>query len=116
LLTAIFAPGQDDTLKQPVEHPTSRQQILNAAQSPRRRRLRHALQVRPPSRDQRTAAVGQHEQQIQRAAAAHPSHQRQLTALQWVTHTHDPHRRREPIEVVMGSVSRLPLRRSRTTG
>jgi hypothetical protein len=49
LLTAIFAPGQDDTLKQPVEHPTSRQQILNAAQSPRRRRLRHALQVRPPS-------------------------------------------------------------------
>jgi hypothetical protein len=37
-------------------------------------------------------------------------------ALQWVTRTHESHRRREPIEMVVGSVSRLPSGRSRTTG
>ena len=115
-LIAIFAPGQDDTLKQPVEHAPRRQQILKRPQRPRRRRLRQALQVRPPGRDQRAAAVGQHEQQIQRAATAHPAHHRELMALQWVTRTHDPHHRREPIKVAVGSMSGLPLRRSRMTG
>ena len=53
------------------------------------------------------AAVRQHQDQLQPAAAAHPPHQLKRAALPCMTRPQHPHRRREAIE--MGSVSCLPL-------
>ena len=97
----------------PVQHPPRDQQILKRTQgllatcraTRRRRRHRLTLQVGPRRRDQRAAAVRQHQDQLQPPLAAHPPDQLKRAALQRVPRPHDPDRRREAIEV--GSVSCL---------
>ncbi|MDP9135330.1 MAG: hypothetical protein M3N56_10960, partial [Actinomycetota bacterium] len=73
LLSTIIAPGQDDTLDQRLQHPPRLQEIVKRAQRPRRRRRPgRAPQVGPRGRDHQMAAVWQHQDQLEPAAAAHP--------------------------------------------
>jgi hypothetical protein len=112
LAVRIIAPDQDNTVpdgrlarparaQHAVQHPSHRQQILERPQRPRRRRP-SAHQVRPGRRNERAAAVRQHEQQLEPAIPAHPADQLKRAALQRVPGARDPDRRREAIEV--GSV------------
>jgi hypothetical protein len=114
LAGAIIPLAQDDTLKQRLEHPPRRQQIIKRSQRARPGRFDRALQIGPRRRHHQVAAVRQHHDQLEPAAAAHPSHQLKRAALPRVTRPQHPHRRREAIEV--GSVSRLPLIVSTTSG
>jgi hypothetical protein len=98
--------GQDATPQHTVEHAARLKQIGEPGKRARRRPLGGRLEIGPPGRDQRAAAVRQHQDQAQRATAAHPADQLQRAALQWVTRPHHPHRLRKAVEV--GSVSRLP--------
>jgi len=112
LAGAIIPLAQDDTLNQRAEDSARRQQILKRSQRARPRRLDRALQIGPRRRHHQVAAVRQHHDQLQPAATAHPPHHLKRAALPRVTRPHNPHRRREAIEV--GSLSCLPLRRFRT--
>ena len=109
----IIAASQDDTppldrpaalgnAQHPVQHPPQHRQALKRGQRPRRLPP-SALQVRPRRRNQRPAAVRQHQQQLQPPPPAHPTEQPKLAALQRMARPCYPNRRREAIE--MGSVS-----------
>jgi hypothetical protein len=98
--------GQDATPQQTVEHATRLKQIGERGKRARRRLLGGRLEIGPPGRDQRAAAVRQDEDQLEPPAATHPADQLKRAALQWVTRPHDPHPLREAVEV--GSVSCLP--------
>jgi hypothetical protein len=98
--------GQDATPQHTVEHTARLEQIGERGKRARRRLLGGRLEVGPPHRDQRAAAVRKDQDETQRATAAHPTDQLKGAALQWVTRPHDPHRLREAVEV--GSVSCLP--------
>jgi predicted metal-dependent phosphoesterase TrpH len=106
LAGAIIPLAQDDTLNQRVQDSARSQQIVKPSQRARPGRFDRALQIRPRRRHHQVAAVRQHQDQLEPAATAHPPHQRKRTALPRVTRPHNPHRRREAIEV--GSVSCLP--------
>jgi hypothetical protein len=105
--------GQDATPQHTVEHAARLEQIGERGKRARSRPLGGRLEISPPGRNQRAAAVRQHQDQAQRATAAHPADQLKRAALQWVTRPHDPHRLREAVEV--GSVSCLPSTASTTT-
>jgi len=106
LAGAIIPLAQDDTLNQRVQDSARSQQIVKRSQRARPGRFDRALQIRPRRRHHQVAAVRQHQDQIEPAATAHPPHQLKRAALPRVTRPHDPHRRREAVEV--GSVSCLP--------
>jgi hypothetical protein len=110
----IIAPGQDDTLDQPLQHPPRLQEIVKGAQRPRRRRPGRPPQVGPRGRDHQMAAVWQHHDQLEPAASAHPPHQLKRAVLPRMPRPHDPHPRRKAIEV--GNVSCLPLIASTISG
>jgi hypothetical protein len=110
----IIALGQDDTLKQRLEHPSRGEQILKRAQRPRPRRLRRGLQIGPNGRDHQMAAVRQDQDQLKAPAPVHPTHQFKRLSLPGMRAPDDPHRRRVAIEV--GLVSCVPSGRSRMTG
>jgi hypothetical protein len=63
------------------------------------------IEICPFCGDQQATAVPKHHDQLKLALAAHPARQLERAALKRVTRPHDPHRRREAIEV--GSVSCL---------
>jgi hypothetical protein len=107
LAGAIIPLAQDDTRNQRVQDSARRQQIVKRSQRARPGRFDRALQIRPRRRHHQVAAVRQHQDQLEPAAAAHPPHQLKRAALPRVTRPHNPHRRREAIE--MGSVWCLPL-------
>jgi hypothetical protein len=104
--------GQDATPQHTVEHAARLEQIGERGKRARGRLLGGRLEIGPPARDQRAAAVRQDEDQLEPVPAAHPADQLEGAALQWVTPPHDPDRLRETLEV--GSVSCLPSTRSRT--
>jgi predicted metal-dependent phosphoesterase TrpH len=114
LAGAIIPLAQDDTLNQPVQDSARSQQIVKRSQRARPGRFDRALQIRPRRRHHQVAAVRQHQDQLEPAATAHPAHQRKGAALPRMTRPHDPHRRREAIEV--GSVSCLPSIASTISG
>ena len=90
--------------------PNFRHPHVQRGQRPRPRRLDRCLEIGPGRRDQRAAAARAREGQLEPSVPAHPAHQLERTALQWMTRTDDPHRRREAVEV--GSVSCLLSTRS----
>jgi hypothetical protein len=104
--------GQDDTINQPIQDASHGEQISERSQRPRLDRLGRGLQVGPHRRHHQMAAVRQHEDQLQPTPPAHPPHQLKRAALPRMPRPHDPHRRREAIEV--GSVSCLPSTNCRT--
>jgi len=65
-----------------------------------------ALEICPFCGDQQATTVLKHHDQLKLALAAHPARHLERAALKRVARAHDPHRRREAIEV--GSVSCLP--------
>jgi hypothetical protein len=112
----IIAPCQDDTApvrrlagqsgaQHAVQHPAHRQQIRNRRKRPSDRQPDRPLEIGPRGREQQPAAVPQHHNQLQPPPATHPPDQLKRAALQRVTRAHDPHGRREALEV--GSVSCL---------
>jgi hypothetical protein len=105
--------GQDATPQHTVEHAARLEQIGERGKRPAARPLAGRLEIRPPGRDQRAAAVRQDEDQLEPTPTAHPADQLKRAARQWVTRPHDPHRLRETLEV--GSVSCVPSTKSRTT-
>jgi len=89
-----------------VQHTPRSQQIRQRAQRPGRQRRGVTLQIGPRRRYQQAAAVRQHDEQLELPAAAHPPDQLKRAALQRVPWPHDPHRRREAIEVGLVSCLR----------
>ena len=83
----IIAPDQDNTTRDgrlahparaqhTVQHAPHRQQILQRAQRPRRRRPGPTtVQISPRRRNEHPAAVRQHQQQLKPAMPAHPADQ-----------------------------------------
>jgi hypothetical protein len=124
LATQVISLAPDDTApdrrnvaetspKHAVQHLPRRQQVLQRAQRSRHHRTHRTLEVRPRRRHRQSAAVVQHQNQLQPSAAAHPPDQLKRAALQRMTRPHHPHARREAIEV--GLVSCLPSTKSATT-
>ncbi len=65
---------------------------------------------RPRCGHQRATAVGQHQEQLELAAAVAPAQHFQRVSLEGMARTDDLHLLRVAVEVVVGSVSSLPLR------
>jgi len=111
----IIALAQDGTLKQRLHHPPCGEQVIERAQRPSGRRwVGRRVQVGPRGRNQKVAAVRQHQDQLKLAAPAHPAQQLKRLSLPRVPPPQHPHRRREAIEV--GLMSCLPSIVSATSG
>jgi hypothetical protein len=105
-LALIISRGQDDTLNQRPQDPPRSEQIIKRSERPDLRPPGRRVQVRPHRRDHQVAAIGQHQDQLQSAATAHPAQQLKRPALPRMTRPQNPDCRREAIEV--GLVSCLP--------
>ncbi|HEX2703311.1 MAG TPA: hypothetical protein VHM72_07765 [Solirubrobacteraceae bacterium] len=87
----MIALGQDDTLKQRLEHSSRGEQILQRAQRPRPGRLRRGLQIGPRCRDHQMAGVRQDQDQLKAPAPVHPAHQLKRPSLPRVPSSDDPY-------------------------
>jgi hypothetical protein len=88
----MIALGQDDTLKQRLEHPARGEQILERAQRPRPDGLGRGLQIGPRGRDHQMAGVRQDQEQLKAPAPVHPAHQLKRLSLPRMSAPDDPHR------------------------
>jgi hypothetical protein len=111
-----FAPRGVEALKESLDEEAGVKQLGQRAQARERRHagagiivrclFRGALQIGPFRRDQRTAAVGQDQEQVQAVVTMRPPQQLQGLSLEGVVGAKNGDRRRKTVEV--GSVSYGP--------
>ena len=99
-LAVCARPGRPPPRTRPASPPAS-----PASPRPRRCRCcRRPVQVGPGRRDQRLAAIGQHQQQLQPPVPPHPAQLPQRLPLQRVTPPRDHHHRGHPTATAATSI------------